>query len=340
MPRLLKPGWAATAGLAVVLAGATVAAQQARADRAAAVAAQRYDVWLGAAPAADSAAIQITSPWWASPLSMEVESQVAFELARRRLSPIASGALVDGLAWHLQSRVVEELFDYAAHQPGHHAEELRLFGGCVRWGIPLLVLPRDARDDRPPMAIGRAADAVATLEGVVGWPALAGALRVIASDQRPTLNRDAVKAVMESALGVPLDWFIEALDPDFTVNYSLRSVAIRPEQCDGVPCFETAVTVARQGPALLAVPIAIEFGAERRSTITWSGAEGEKVFTFRSGLAPTAVTLDPERRMRLDSNRLDQRWVAGPASPARPVKMLASWMIWLQNAVLTYDVLL
>lgn len=311
-----------------------------RIERAIDVATRRYDEWLGPGPA-NATEIRVRRAWWSSPASMDLESQVAVALARARFSQIQrADALVDGIAWHLQSRVVEELFDYVQHQPGHHIDEVLLFDGHVRWGVPLLVLPRTARDDRVPVRVAHAAAAVATLDSFVGWPALAGALRVIASERTP-LDSDAVRARLESALGVPLDWFFAAAAPDFAVNYALSSVTTTPQTCDGQPCHTTRFVVTREWQALATgVTIQIDFGGDQRSTLEWTGHEPTREFTFESGLAPVAITIDPERRVKLDTHPLDQRWRAEPYPASRPIKLLASWMVWLQNATLTYGVLL
>jgi len=336
----------------VIAVGAvlTAAEDRARADRAVDVASRRYDEWLGPAPAATGAPAAARTAWWPSPASMDLESQIAFDLARGRLAPLGeTGALIDGLAWRLQAHVVEELFDYAQHQPGHHADEVALFGNHVRWGVPLLVLPKDARDRRAPAAIAHAAEVVGTLEAVVGFPALAAAVRSVIANPGARGDLSGTKSAFESALAVPLDWFFAALDPAFSVNYSLSSVTTRPHTCDGQPCQETTIEVRRDGQALFrdgdlpssnGLAIEIDFGGAQRSTLWWKGNDDSRRFTFHSASAPIAVTLDPERRVRVDTNALDQRWQAAPGNHARPTKLIAAWMIWLQNVALSYGVLL
>jgi hypothetical protein len=324
-------------------------------DRAIAVTASRYQEWLGGAveyPA--SAGLSLSTPAWSSPGAMDLESQVAFGMARARFSVIPdtsdTRAFLDGVSWHLQTRVVEELFDYALHQPGHHVDSLLLFGGQVRWGIPTLALPARARDDRAPEAIQHAADAVATLEAVVGWPALVGSLRVLAIAEPPPRDRDQIRAVLETTLGIPLDWFFAALDPGFRVNYSLASVNSRQAECGQSRCYRTEIVAARDGQPMFPeparpfgeqIPIRIDFGGGAQpATLWWSGADSRRTFTVETGLAPVAVTLDPEHTVRIDPNRLDQRWRAEPSNHSTPIKSLASWVIWLQNAVMTYGALL
>ena len=170
------------------------AVDRARVDRAVQVSTGRYDEWLGASAAGSPSAVRLTRRLWASPASMDLESQVAFALARARLARIpdtdGTHLFLEGVAWHLQARVVEELFDLTQFQPGHHAVDLPMFGGLVRWGVPSLVISTRGRDERASPQVAHAAAAVATLEQVVGWPALAASLRVLASVDPPP--RDAM----------------------------------------------------------------------------------------------------------------------------------------------------
>jgi len=328
-------------------------AERERVERTMSISTQRYDEWLGPATNPSTDAWSLPRPYWSSPASMDLESQLAFELARARFAGLADSPELnnfrDGVAWHLQSRVVEQLFDLTHHRPGHHAVAIRLFGDHVRWGVPSLVLPVHARDERAAPPIAHAAAAVATLENVVGWPALAAALRVVASDGTRPLNRDAVERLLEGALGVPVGWFFTTLDVGFHLNYRVTSVDTRAQSCGNQPCQRTAITVARDGQPLYAdpassinnpIPLRIDFGNAAPSTIWWSGSDAIKTVVVESELAPIAVTLDPDRSIRLDDNRLDQRWMAEPGRHPRPVKPLAAWVIWLQHAALTYGVLL
>lgn len=328
------------------------AAERERVDRAVLISNQRFDEWLGPKPAGSPGAIRLRRPQWSSPASMDLESQLAFELARARFAGLADSPATnifrDGVAWHLQSRVVEQLFDLAHHQPGHHAVDVPLFGDHVRWGVPSLVLSAHARDERAAPPIAHAAVAVATLENVVGWPALAAALRTVASARTRPLDQDAIESLLEGALGIPVGWFFATLDSSFYLNYRVTSVEINDEACGNQTCHRTNITVARQGRPLYGelaqlianpIPLRIEFVNAAPATIWWNGSDAVRTFAIESGLPPSAVTLDPDRSIRLDENRLDQRWIAEPAPRSRPVKSLAAWVIWLQHAALTYGVL-
>ena len=334
-------------------AGKLGAADRARVDRAVQVSNERYDEWLGPSAAGSSSAIRLTRRIWASPSSMDLESQVAFALARARFARVPDAddtqPFLDGVAWHLQARVVEELFDLTQLQPGHHAVDLPMFGGLIRWALPSLVISTRGRDERASPEAAHAAAAVATLEQVVGWPALAASLRVLALVDPPPRDDAAVRAVLEAALGVPLDWFFAALEPTFHVNFRLASVAIDPVNCGDQRCHRTAISVARDGSPLVSeaatsgpgqIAVRIEFEGGPPATIWWTGAESNRTFTIETELAPIAVTLDPANAMRVDENLLDQRWRAERADRRVPIKSFAAWVIWLQNAALSYGVLL
>jgi hypothetical protein len=211
------------------------------------------------------------------------------------------------------------------------------------------VLSARARDERADPAVAHAAAAVATLEHVVGWPALAAAIRVAAAAGPDLHDEHGLAAVLESALGIPLDWFFAALAPDFRVNYRLGTIDSRSATCGNQHCYHTTIEVVRDGAAVfgdqaqsIAVPIVItiDFDNEPPSTIPWTGSDARRVFSVESPRAPTALALDPDRDIRLDDNPLDQRWRAIPGNRARPIKSLGAWVVWLQNAALSYGVLL
>ena len=279
---------------------------------------------------------------------MEPESQVAFAWARARLSAITDAPIHAAIAWHLQSRIVEELFDLERHQPGHHAVGIPLFGGHVVWGIPSLALPRRARDERAPPHLAHGADAIATLEHLVGWPALASALREVAAASG-RLDRAGVQALLESALGIPVQWALDAIDPGVRINYALARVESNQETCGSERCYRTSITVVRHGAQIfpdasssgaLSIPIALDFANATPSRLAWDGTDASKTFVVESGLPPSAITLDPDRVIQLDENWHDQQWRASPSPVRRPIKAIAAWLVWLQNAAITYGLLL
>lgn len=253
---------------------------RARIEFAASESIARYQEWLG--PAAREGVVlhdgALNLPWRSAPPSMDVESQVAYALARARwpewmmtgeLAPIA-----DGLAWYLQSRVVERLFDFTFHVPGHSAEGVRFFGGAFPWAFPTITLgrwtaglgraeflrgthngrwPQLARRLPPGFSATTAQGALAfgTLERLLGWPVLESALRALAiRASAGAMTRAQVEETLSAAVGQPLSWFFSAaFDPSRRLDYAVAGVstARAATPCPDGPCYRTEATVVRRG---------------------------------------------------------------------------------------------
>ena len=191
---------------------------RARVELAAREAIDRYSEWLSPSPAAPLT-VRDSSTWRMVAPSMNVEMHVAYEIARQWFGRTDSVA-VNAIAWYLQSRVVERLYDYAYHQPGHSGEVVWLFGRTVPIGFPSLHLNRSTRvlgrfddqrwpDTSPALpssvdhTVLRASLALASFERLAGWPALQGAL---AEAHRQSASRalslDELGQVLANAMGI------------------------------------------------------------------------------------------------------------------------------------------
>lgn len=364
---------------------------QLRAAAAAHEAAARYLAWLGPAPvpslaitaapwrgrpAGAAGHVAVRFPWWPAPESMDIESQVAYGVALEWVRSLAGAPetqpLARGLAWYLQSRIVEPLYDLAFHVPGHSAEGFRLFGGAVprtfhalpagRWTLglgrgelaarlpPAAVRPADL--DAPAL---RMAQTFGTLERYLGWPALQGALHALtarAASTKPT-RQDAVETLSASA-GQDLRWLFEAaFDSHLTFDYAVASMAVtaadRP--CGFEPCFLSRVMVVRRGDGAFSGPsrpaagpyesgdameLRVEFGDGQLASARWDGRSASRTFEFLAG-APVAIArLDPDRILLLDRDYLDNFRAAAPNRPPPMGKWIFRWLIWLQDAMLAY----
>lgn len=375
----------------VVDAPSVRSADQSRAAAAASEAAARYVAWLGPSPvpsltitaapwpgrpAAAAGHIAIRFPWWPAPESMDVESQVSYAVALEWLRGLGADAetqtLARGLAWYLQSRVVEPLYDLAFHVPGHSADGFRLFGGAVprtfhalpagRW---TLGLGRGELAARVPAAAVRPADLDAsairmaqtfgTLERYLGWPALQGALHALTARAASTkLTRQDAVDVLGVAAGQDLAWLFEAaFDTNRSFDYAVESIAAttagRP--CGFEPCFLSRVVVVRRGDGVFSGPsrpaagpyesgdameLRVEFGDGQAALARWDGRGASRTFEFLAA-APVAIArLDPDRVLLLDRDNLDNSRSAVPRPPPAMGKWIARWLIWLQDAMLAY----
>jgi hypothetical protein len=361
------------------LAGAP-AADRARIELASREAVARYVEWLGPAPqqaivvsdarrdADDTGSVRVALPWWPAPATMDLEAQVAFGIGRLWWAHLVAGEgdapLRDGLAWYLQSRVVEELFDLRYYAEGHSRDAVRFFGGAVPWTFRLLRLGRwtaglgrdtyvTARAPRPwPVSgrrhppgmdagVARVALAFGTLERHVGWPAPEGPMTLAAFSDR-----------LGASVGQDLSWFFEsAFDPLVVYDYAVTGLAASPTTCAGAPCVRSTVAVERRGAGVFsgragaplgpfeagdALVLRVRFADGQEVEARWDGRAPLRQFEFEGSTPVAAATLDPDRILLLDASHLDNRRASAGAHNVPVAKWVAQWLVWLQDAVLTY----
>jgi hypothetical protein len=325
-----------------------------------------YRDWLGRSPA-DESSPTISMPWQAAPAAMEIESLVAYRIARRYWTEsAASPEVARGLSWYLQSRVVEHLFNLGYAAPGHSADGLRLFGGFVPVSFPALRFSRwraldvDAVHRRRPSDLDergvRVALAFASLERYLGWPALQGALAVLAREHDVPLTPERANAVISAAAGQDLSWFFAiAFDASQHLDYGIGQFVTAPATTScTTPCFTTRVTLQRTGSAIFSgasrdrvgayeagdgVVLQVLFDDGQVATSTWDGRDETRNFEFVSAAPAASVRVDPEGTLLLDSDTQDHVRLRDPQTNVPIVKWLARWSVWLQHAMMSYAML-
>jgi hypothetical protein len=341
-----------------------------RIERAAVESLTQYEQWLGPPPAGPLTitterphsgidgrrVVAIDVPWRTSDSMMEVEAQVAFAIAMVYWPQRAGDdvSIARGLSWYLQGRVVERLFNVAYARPGHSSDGLRFFGGYVPWGLPALRLSRwsDARRS------DRGAAAFAALERYLGWPVLQGGLKTLAAAApEARLVRSHVNAAISGAAGQDLTWFFDvAFDPAVRLDYAVTSLVSEPapDGCAGRGCFHTRVSAARLGDGLFtgsslpplgnfdsggAIHICVAFEDGQHATARWDGRAAERVFEFESPARAVSVRMNPEGDLLLDATPLDHTRYITPQTNVPLGKWVGRWLVWLQDAVLTFTML-
>jgi len=308
--------------------------------------------------------VTLDLPWLSAPPTMDVESQVAFAVARAWwpgwAGDPAARPMVDGLAWYLQSRVTSELFSVAFQRPGHSAEAAHYFGGTLPWAFRLLVRgPWSAGlgVTVPPGAdagTSRVARAFGTLERLTGWPAIEGALTALA----PRASASAmtpleIDRVLSSAIGYPVSWLMQPARAGGTFDYALGAVSSSP--CEGRACWRTTIVVSNRGDTPFtgvddvplgryeqgdALQLLVRFDGGAEATARWDGRASSRTFEFESAAPPVEVQLDPAGLLLLDCNPLDHSWRAQADTSVPLSKWIAWWVLWVQDLALTHTALL
>ncbi len=291
--------------------------------------------WLGPLPALSIDIAPARTPWWTAEATMAPETAAARAVSREYFShaldlsglpPAFVGALIEYGA----RRGVSKIVDRKYYAPYFGRAEGRYFGGFV---------PRDLRVQLPQMSgADRALLTLGTLERFVGSPAFdAIVLEFLSASRglRPSL--DDFVAVASRVSGQNLAWlFDEALKKSGTFDYALDALDSRPD-ADGR--FRTTVTVRRRGDAIFSGPLPVVTmfadGDSVRETI--NGREGSATFEYRSQAKAAGAEVDPDRILLLDLNR-GNNGIALDRTAARTAanRWSARWMIWLEDALLTY----
>jgi hypothetical protein len=339
---------AAPPTLDIQLSGRHASLRQ-RVENSARESAARYAEWLGAA-SRPALVIADASSWRATPAAMSVEAHVAYELARGWLGQTSEPAVVNGIAWYLQSRVVERLYDFAYQNPGHSAEVAWFFGGTVSYEFPLLRMSRwtagldrfdrgrglPASLDQPAI---RVATALASLERSLGWPALQGGLLETARRMRTQpVTLELLGEILTAAAGQDAATTLRAYQDATPADYSITSVSSRP--CAERPCQQTTINVDRTGgDSAQPLVIRVEFEDGQHVDARWDGSQ-PRSFEFESPSAYASAHLDPERVVLSDRNWLNNDRFATPATNVSIAKWAARWLVWVQDAMLTYSAVL
>lgn len=203
----------------------------------------------------------------------------------------------------------------------------------------------------------RGALALGALERYLGWPVLQGALHTLATSRRGVaLTVSVLDEVISAAACQDLSWFFDgAFNRTVDFAYAIDAVSSRAvPSCESGPCHRTEVTLARRAPGQftgtsrapvgpyeagdgLALRVTFEDG--QIVTARWDGRAATRTLAFESPAPLAAVRLDPEGVLLLDDTPLDHVRAASPRSNTPIAKWAARWTVWLQNALLTYAML-
>jgi hypothetical protein len=167
-----------------------------------------------------------------------------------------------------------------------------------------------------------------TLANVYGQAQVAEGLHRYAVRQRfahPTPD-DLLAALAETLPPAALENARRALFEGQGVNYVLSKLESAP--VDG-GLVESRVRVQRQGELRFPVTIALRSSAGEQRTEVWDGAQPFHDFTLRGPSAITSALIDPEVRVLLDDNLLDNAASAQPSVPLAPYERSLAALQWL-----------
>lgn len=247
----------------------------------------------------------------------------------------------------------------AIHQQleGSNFATLRFFGGLVPFSLRSVLWSPPVADSRPRVVrfdesdaidgdLTRGLRALQTLERYVGWPTLLDALARLRVAGGPA-TAEAFAQILSEVRGTDLRLLIaECLRADAMFDYAVADLQSRPASSG---MFETTVTIARHGTGLFAtgaaernavMPMRVRFadGTEAREFFDGAAPSASFVYTYRAGAI--AATVDPDAMLLLDIDRQNNAIVRAAPTSKLGVRLALNWMMWLQQAVLSFTAIL
>jgi hypothetical protein len=262
--------------------------------------------------------------------------------------------------------------------PADHYSK-RYFGGFVPWvfDVPLTRSDEEggayyrpsARADAeatpswrywPPTAGGITYSKTAlwlhTLEGLLGWETLQRILSTYFS--RYAFKHPGPEdffAVVNEVSGKDLTWFFDqvyrssnAFDYGIDLFQSERLKVYgflgegdrrAPAQAGNSERYRTRVAVRRYAEGIFPVDVRVVFDNGEEVRWHWDGRDRWKLFEVERSVRAKYVQVDPDHVLQLDINYTNNSATAAPEARAAARKWSLTWLIWLQDRLLTYGFL-
>lgn len=265
---------------------------------------------------------------------------------------VESAWIDEGITTWATGRVMADAF------PGSYLE-VRYFGGFVPWVFRDIPVSREtywnrragyllhATSDTPSdpsfryhpvtgryITYNKTSLWLHTAERWLGWPVMQRALRSFFErgrfgHPRPELFFDA----LAEAAGRDVTPFVDAVFRssdvfDYGVE-NLRSAA------DG-DRVRTSLLVRRYGEAVFPVDVVVTFEDGERVTERWDGRDRWKLYTYERDARAASAEIDPDRVLLLDVDFTNNSMTLEPRGPEAATRWSLKWMVWLQDALLTW----
>jgi hypothetical protein len=311
--------------------------------------------WFG--PPTSSRLVVAPDVSWLVPMRFRVlEADVIRAVASAYWEQRASTAesdrqLADALAWYSTDRILHTAY------VGERRYVVR-FLGVVPWVVrPALVDDIDPALSQLQRALpaARAALALHTLERYLGWAAVQLVLSAAASSDASAPLTDRIAAAAQQVTGRNLTWFLQpAFHTAQSYDYGIEQLTTVPLNTEP-PSYRTTLVVRRHGDAVFsgstrasasestsggAITVRVRFADDVELEDQWDGRDRSRTFTYESRAPAHTAWVDPERVIALDVNPLNNARTFAPPPSGVFRRWTLHWVTWLQDAALTYSMLL
>jgi hypothetical protein len=239
---------------------------------------------------------------------------------------------------------------------------LRYFGGFVPWvmrdialsreieGNRLAGYRRDAKSDTPStpsyryfpstggsITYNKTALWLNTMERWLGWPTLQ---RILSTHfERWQFKHPAPQDFFDVANDVAgrdlTPYFDQVYRSSNVFDYGVQDLR---SSRDG-DRYRTTVVVRRHGEAIFPVDVLVTFRNGERAMEHWDGVDRWKLYVYDRPVQALSAQVDPDRVLLLDADYTNNSATLEPQSGAAAIKGAVTWMVWLQDCLLSWAAL-
>jgi len=239
---------------------------------------------------------------------------------------------------------------------------LRYFGGFVPWvfsdialsreteGNRLAGYRRDAKSDAQStptyryfpstggsITYNKTALWLNTMERWLGWPTLQRALSTHFEAwkfKHPKPNDFAV--IVNQVSGQDLGWYFDQVYRSSNVfDYGVQDLK---SERDGEQ-YRASVVVRRYGEAIFPVDVLVTFASGERVTEHWDGKDRWKLYAYDRPSPVVSAQVDPNRVLLLDLDYTNNSRTLAPQGRSAATTWSMTWMLWLQDCLLSWAAL-
>ena len=194
-----------------------------------------------------------------------------------------------------------------------------------------------------------------TLERHLGWPVLRRGMAAFFHRWRfgHPGPEDFFRSLGEQA-GRDLGWFFRQVHGSAVVfDYGLQELTSRraggrgyfgaagearfvARRDEAEARYETRVVVRRYGEGIFPVEVVTEFEDGHRARETWDGRGRWTEFAYDRAARATRAFVDPDRKLLLDVDYTNNSRTLAPRATAAATRWSVTWLVWLQDLLLTY----
>ena len=114
---------------------------------------------------------------------------------------------------------------------------------------------------------------------------------------------------------------------------------VRDEPPAAPRLYVTELVVRRFGEAVLPVDVLVTFAGGRQVREHWDGRDRWRLYRWERPERAVTAEVDPGATLLLDVNRTNNSWTLEPRAGDAARKWSAHWLVWLQDALLTWATL-